>query len=76
MLGYNLRFSDRPTRAIAAFRRVLELDAKNTTAREFLSDLEAKPAAPAPASEKADGKGASIEVTPETTPEAKTGKPK
>lgn len=39
VLGYNLRFSDRPTRAVAAFRRVLELDADNPTARAFLADL-------------------------------------
>ena len=39
LLGYNLRFSDRPTRAVAAFRRVLELDRGNPTARAFLADL-------------------------------------
>ncbi len=39
VLGYNLRFSDRPTRSVAAFRRVLELDAGNPTARTFLADL-------------------------------------
>jgi tetratricopeptide (TPR) repeat protein len=39
VLGYNLRFSDRPTRSVAAFRRVLELDDGNPTARAFLADL-------------------------------------
>ncbi len=39
VLGYNMRFSDRPTRAVAAFRRVLELDRDNPTARAFLADL-------------------------------------
>jgi tetratricopeptide (TPR) repeat protein len=39
VLAYNLRFSDRPTRSIAAFRRVLELDNGNPTARAFLTDL-------------------------------------
>lgn len=39
VLGYNLRFSDRPTRSVAAFRRVLELDSGNPTARAFLTDL-------------------------------------
>lgn len=40
LLGYNLRFSDRPTRAIASFRKVLELDPSNPTAAAFLADLE------------------------------------
>ncbi|MFT7535341.1 MAG: tetratricopeptide (TPR) repeat protein [Hyphomicrobiaceae bacterium] len=39
VLAYNLRFSDRPTRSVAAFRRVLELDDGNPTARAFLADL-------------------------------------
>jgi tetratricopeptide (TPR) repeat protein len=39
VLGYNLQFSDRPTRAIAAFRRVLELDRGNPTAQAFLDNL-------------------------------------
>lgn len=41
VLGYNLAFSDRPTSAIAAFRRVLELDPGNPTARTFLDALAA-----------------------------------
>ncbi len=45
LLGYNLRFSDRPTRAIASFRRVLELDRDNAAARAFLTELEAPAAA-------------------------------
>lgn len=45
LLGYNLRFSDRPTRATSSFRRVLELDRDNPTARAFLADLEPPPAA-------------------------------
>lgn len=40
LLGYNLRFSARASRAIASFRRVLELDRDNPTARAFLDDLE------------------------------------
>jgi len=48
LLGYNLRFSDRPTRAVASFRKVVELDPSNPTAAAFLRDLE-KPAAPADA---------------------------
>jgi DNA-binding SARP family transcriptional activator len=39
VLAYNLRFSDRPTAAIAAFRRVQELDPGNPTAKAFLDDL-------------------------------------
>lgn len=39
LLGYNMRFSDRPTRAVSAFRRVLEVDRDNPTARAFLADL-------------------------------------
>ena len=39
VLGYNLRFSDRPTRSIAAFRRVMQLDADNPPANAFLRDL-------------------------------------
>lgn len=39
VLGYNARFSEQPTRAVAAFRRVLELDRDNPTARAFLADL-------------------------------------
>lgn len=39
VLGYNTRFSDQPARAVAAFRRVLELDRDNPTARAFLADL-------------------------------------
>jgi len=39
VLGYNMRFSDRPTRSVSAFRRVLEIDRDNPTARAFLADL-------------------------------------
>lgn len=39
VLAYNLRYSDRPTRSVAAFRRVLELDDGNPTARTFLAEL-------------------------------------
>ena len=54
LLGYNLRFSDRPTRALASFRKVLELDPTNPTAAAFLAALE-EPAAPA-AGEAASGR--------------------
>ena len=49
VLGYNLRFSDRPTRSIAAFRRVMQLDVNNPPASAFLRDL----LPPAKADEKA-----------------------
>ncbi|MEZ6037093.1 MAG: hypothetical protein R3F29_06410 [Planctomycetota bacterium] len=52
VLGYNLRFSDRTTRAVAAFRRVLELDPGNPTATAFLADLTP---APLPTPETTDG---------------------
>ncbi|MFN3244284.1 MAG: hypothetical protein ACE37K_22455 [Planctomycetota bacterium] len=52
LLGYNLRFSERPARAIVSFRRVLELDRDNPTARAFLSDLEPKDGADAPAEKR------------------------
>lgn len=52
LLGYNLRFSERPARAIVAFRRVLELDRDNPTARAFLADLEPKDGAGAPAEKR------------------------
>ena len=41
VLAYNLRFGGRRTAAIAAFRRVLELDPGNPTAQAFLDDLTA-----------------------------------
>ena len=41
LLGYNMRFSARPGPAMAAFRRVLELDRGNATATAFLQALEA-----------------------------------
>lgn len=37
--AYNLRFSDRPTAALAAFRRVLEIAPDNRTAQAFVSAL-------------------------------------
>ncbi len=42
--GYNLRFAGKPTAAIVAFRRVLEIDAGNRAAATFLAALESKPA--------------------------------
>jgi Tfp pilus assembly protein PilF len=57
LLGYNLRFSARPGPAMAAFRRVLELDRDNPTARAFLSSLEA-----AEAARRATPEGAAPEV--------------
>ena len=38
--GYNLLFSDRPLTAVAAFRRVLEIEPSNATASRFLAALE------------------------------------
>lgn len=38
--GYNLLFSDRPLTAVAAFRRVLEIDPSQATASRFLAALE------------------------------------
>lgn len=37
--GYNLRFSGKPTAAVAAFRRVLEIAPENRTAQAFLAVL-------------------------------------
>jgi tetratricopeptide (TPR) repeat protein len=45
--GYNLRFSGRSVDAVVAFRRVLELDPANRSARTFLDAIE-KPAAAEP----------------------------
>ncbi|GAB4149477.1 MAG: hypothetical protein Fur0037_17800 [Planctomycetota bacterium] len=39
VLAYNLKFSDHPTEAIAAFRRVLEIDPESRAARVFLDEL-------------------------------------
>jgi tetratricopeptide (TPR) repeat protein len=51
VLGYNLRFSDRPAAATAAFLRVVEIDPDNRAAVTFLKDL--MPADPAP--KRSDG---------------------
>jgi len=48
--GYNLRFSEQPVLAIAAFRRVLELAPEQPAARAFLAALE-----PANAAEPSKG---------------------
>ena len=42
--AYNLRLSDKPAAAIAAFRRVLEIDPDNRTAQAFLAVLAPKDA--------------------------------
>jgi tetratricopeptide (TPR) repeat protein len=56
VMAYNLRFSDRPTRSIAAFRRVLELDKGNPTAATFLADLVPVPSTKPPTQKEVDGK--------------------
>jgi len=59
LMGYNLRFSDRPMQALASFRKVLELDAGNRAAQAFVDDLDAPkreaPAAPEAAPAKKTG---------------------
>lgn len=58
VLAYNLRFSDRPTRAIAAFLRVLDIDKGNPTATTFLADLVPTPSGEPAKKKEADDKGA------------------
>ncbi|MFK7740364.1 MAG: tetratricopeptide repeat protein [Planctomycetota bacterium] len=69
VLAYNLRFSEQPMRALAAFRRVLQLDRNNQAAAAFAADLEA--ADPGAGSAGSD-EGPSIEIPSEK--DAATGR--
>ena len=62
VLAYNLKFSLQHEKALAAFRRVLEIDPSNATARIFVEALTTPPeVAPAPDA-PAPGVGGSIEI--------------
>ncbi len=62
VLAYNLKFSLQAEKALAAFRRVLEIDPSNAAARIFVEALTTPPEAAAEAETPAPGVGGSIEV--------------